>query len=267
MDTKQFPANPNLEQYKKQAKELLKAFRSANMDTLRRVRQKHPRFRKLTEAAFRSTTFALADAQLVIAREHGLESWPKFVSYMEDLARKDSPVSIFESAADAVVSGDMDALARLLREDPALIRARSPREHQSTLLHYVAANGVEDFRQKTPKNAVTVARMLLDAGAEVDAENHDYSGGGTALGLAATSYHPAKAGVQIELLEIDDSVASFILNVGVANRPFARDFPIERFCAAWHFADFYRHDLRKPSQRLPYAGSRSATADRIQFRG
>jgi ankyrin repeat protein len=201
MDTKQFPANPNLEQYKKQAKELLKAFRSANMDALRRVRQKHPRFRKLTEAVFRSTTFALADAQLVIAREHGLESWPKFVSYMEDLARKDSPVSIFESAADAVVSGDMDALARLLREDPALIRARSPREHQSTLLHYVAANGVEDFRQKTPKNAVTVARMLLDAGAEVDAENHDYSGGGTALGLAATSYHPAKAGVQIELLE------------------------------------------------------------------
>ena len=201
MDTKQFPAHPSLEQYKKQAKELLQAFRSAEMDAMHRVRRNHPRFRKLAEAEFRSAPFALADAQWVIAREHGLESWSKFTHYMQDLARKDSPISIFESAADAVVAGDLDTLARLLREGPSLIRARSAREHQSTLLHYIAANGIEDFRQKTPKNVVAVARMLLEAGAEVDAENHDYSGGGTALGLVATSYHPARAGVQIELLE------------------------------------------------------------------
>src|SRR5262249_23178679 len=72
----------------------------------------------------------------------------------------------------------------------------------ATLLHYVAANGVEDFRQKTPKNAVQVARLLLDAGAEVDAENRDGKGGGAALGLVAASYPPAKAGLQNALLEV-----------------------------------------------------------------
>ncbi len=201
MDARELPARPNLEQYKKQAKELQKAYRAADMEAMRRVRRNHPRFRKLSEAEFRSATFALADAQLVIAREHAFESWPKFTVYLQDLSRKDSPVSTFESAADAVVAGDLDTLARQLREDPALIRARSSRGHQSTLLHYISANGVEDFRQKTPKNAVAVAKLLLEAGAEVDAENHDYGGGGTALGLVATSCHPAAAGVQIALLE------------------------------------------------------------------
>jgi hypothetical protein len=33
-------------------------------------------------------------------------------------------------------------------------------------LHYIGANGVEGERQKTPANAVEVARILLDAGAE-----------------------------------------------------------------------------------------------------
>ena len=60
----------------------------------------------------------------------------------------------FEAAADAVVSGDITALAKLLSENPALVTERSPREHRSTLLHYVSANGIEDFRQKTPQNIV-----------------------------------------------------------------------------------------------------------------
>ena len=55
------------------------------------------------------------------------------------------------------------------------------------LLHYVAANGVEDFRQKTPDNIVEIAELLLDAGAEVNAESNAYGGGCTALGLVATS--------------------------------------------------------------------------------
>ena len=66
----------------------------------------------------------------------------------------------------------MATLKRLLDENPQLIRARSTREHQATLLHYVSANGVEGYRQKTPNNAAKVAEILLQAGAEVDAEAH-----------------------------------------------------------------------------------------------
>src|SRR3979490_2330118 len=83
MVAKPLPARPSLEQYKKQAKELLKAYRSADVETIRRIKRSHPRFEKLSEPGFEISKFALADAQLVIAREHGFESWPKFANRIE----------------------------------------------------------------------------------------------------------------------------------------------------------------------------------------
>lgn len=112
------------------------------------------------------------------------------------------PESNFESAVDAVVAGDLTTLTTLLREHPDLVRARSTREHHATLLHYVGANGVEDYRQKTPKNIVAIAALLLDAGAEVDATAEMYGGGATTLGLAATSIHPLRAGVLAPLIDL-----------------------------------------------------------------
>lgn len=199
MDAKQLPARPSLEQYRKQAKDLFKARKSP--EAARRFKRSHPRLANLTEAEIVETKLSLADAQWVIAREHAFESWPRFVKHIQMLARTDSPVSRFECAADAIVAGDLAALKRLLREDPDLVRARSTREHEAPLIHYVSANGVEDFRQKTPRNIVEVTRVLLGAGAEVDATNQSYGGSSTALGLAATSYHPAKAEVQLDLLQ------------------------------------------------------------------
>jgi len=197
MDAKQLPARPNLEQFRKQAKELLKHRRDT--DVIRRIKKSHPRLREITEAQLE--TFSLADAQWVIAREHAFESWPKFIKHIQEIVRVDSPISKFELAADAIVDGNLPALERLLRENPILSRARSTRSHGAPLIHYVAANGVEDFRQKTPKNIVEITQALLHAGAEVDATTQAYGGASTALGLAATSYHPAAAGVQFDLLE------------------------------------------------------------------
>jgi hypothetical protein len=199
MDAKQLPARPSLEQYRKQAKDLFKERKSA--EGARRFRKFRPRLTKLAEAEIADAGLSLADAQWVIAREHAFESWPRFVKHIQELVRANSPVSKFEIAADAIVTGDTMALKRLLRKDPELIRARSTREHEAPLIHYVAANGVEDFRQKTPKNIVEITRVLLAAGAEVDATSQAYGKAATALGLAATSYHPAKAGVQLELLD------------------------------------------------------------------
>lgn len=109
---------------------------------------------------------------------------------------------MFETAVDAVITGDLFTLERLLRENPGLVRERSEREHRATLLHYLSANGVEGFRQQSPPNAVDIARTLLDAGAEVDASIDVYSGNYTTLGLTATSTPPMEAGVQIPLLEL-----------------------------------------------------------------
>src|SRR4029077_9785216 len=119
-------------------------------------------------------------------RAHGFLSWPKFVQHIESLDRASSPVSAFEAAAHAIVTGDVATLKCLLREQPTLIRARSTREHRSTLLHYVAANGVESYRQVTPKNIATVTEILLAAGADVNSEAVVYGGGCTTLGLVAT---------------------------------------------------------------------------------
>jgi hypothetical protein len=107
---------------------------------------------------------------------------------------------LFEQAVDAIVSGEEDALRALLLADPSLIHARSTRPHGAALIHYCGANGVEDERQKTPTNAVKVLRILLEAGAEVDAIIDAY-GKGSTLGLVATSVHPVIAGVQLDLLQ------------------------------------------------------------------
>jgi len=164
-----------------------------------RIEQGWHEFRESNEPARRCT---LASAQLFIARTHGFASWPKFAAHIEELASENTLVSDFEAAADAIVSGDTGRLKRLLSEKPELVSARSGRVHRSTLLHYVSANGVEDFRQKTPVNIVEIAKLLLDGGADVDAESDAYGGRSTTLGLTATSYHPENAGVQIPLLEL-----------------------------------------------------------------
>jgi hypothetical protein len=199
MDAKQLPARPSLEQYRKQAKDLFK--RRKSPEATRRLKRFHPRLTKCTETEIADAKLSLADAQWVIAREHGFESWPKFVKHIQEVVRRDSQVSRFELAADAIATGHLATLKRLLSEAPELVRARSTREHEAPLIHYVAANGVENFRQKTPKNILEVTRVLLRAGAEVDAITQAYGGPSSALGLAATSYHPAKAGVMSELLQ------------------------------------------------------------------
>jgi ankyrin repeat protein len=140
-----------------------------------------------------------ADAQRLLARAHGFEDWAEFAEHVDGIAG-----NTFEAAADAVVDGDEATLGALLRADPGLAGARSARRHHATLLHYVAANGVEDFRQKSPPNAVAIATLLLDAGAEVDALADTYGGGPvqTTLNLLVSSVHPANAGVQAALADL-----------------------------------------------------------------
>src|SRR5262249_35044968 len=145
----------------------------------------HPKFRdekivwlekRLSDEEVARTPIDISDAQLALARLYNFRDWAALEAYVEAVTVKDSPVFLFESAVEAVVSGNEPALQELLRRHPELVRARSIREtdfdpprHNATLLHYVAANGVEGYRQKTPKNAVMIAKMLLSAGSEPDA--------------------------------------------------------------------------------------------------
>jgi ankyrin repeat protein len=63
---------------------------------------------------------------------------------------------------------------------------------------------VEDFRQKSPKNAVEMATLLLDSGAEADAIADTYGKDKyqTTMNLLVSSTHPASAGVQVPLVHL-----------------------------------------------------------------
>jgi ankyrin repeat protein len=139
-------------------------------------------------------------------REYKLFAMPQPLVPAE--VRNDA-VALFERAADAVVDGDVTTLAALLAKQPALATARServtdrdPPVHRATLLHYVAANGVEDVRQRSPQNAVEVARLLLDAGADANALADMYGGQCSTLSMLVSSTPPARAGVQVPLIDV-----------------------------------------------------------------
>ncbi|MBV9503019.1 MAG: ankyrin repeat domain-containing protein [Acidobacteriaceae bacterium] len=72
----------NLEQQKKQARELLQAVRAGRIDALVRLRSQYPRWANTEDATVRQEV-ALHDAQFVIAREQGFASWTKLKSYAE----------------------------------------------------------------------------------------------------------------------------------------------------------------------------------------
>jgi ankyrin repeat protein len=217
MDLELLPFDSSLDRYQKQAEELLEAYRSGDPEAIRHFKQRHPRFldakipwlqKDVSDAEVQSAGLELADAQLTIARWYDFRDWPALAAYVAAVSRRNSPVHQFESAVEAVINGDAVALYSLLREHPELVRARSkrvenhdPPVHQATLLHYIAANGVEGHRQKTPPNAVEVAEILLRNGAEVDAVAQAYGEDCTTMILLVSSCHPAKAGVQVALVE------------------------------------------------------------------
>lgn len=144
---------------------------------------------------------ATGDEKTATWQDHFFESREEFNAFWSDVKDLSSRVARFERAVDAIVAGDAASLDHALREDPELIRARSARTHHSTLLHYVGANGVEQWRQRTPQNAVQILEILIAAGAEVDAKADMYGGGCTTLGLVATSCHPRDAGLQQPLID------------------------------------------------------------------
>jgi ankyrin repeat protein len=237
-DALPLPPRPSLEQYKKRAKDLFKASQSPDpaaihasvagwIDSLLRLSglaltpqlpvgiEDWTNQLEVFARQKLSEDRTLSAAQFVIARAHGFESWPKLAKHVEATAASNSPLNHFEQAVDAIVTGNLNPLENLLREHPELIRARSSRRHQATLLHYVSANGIEGYRQKTPANVVPIAELLLNAGADVNAIA-DLYGGSTTLALVATSLHPERAGVQPALLQ---SLLDHGATIDAANSP------------------------------------------------
>jgi ankyrin repeat protein len=149
------PEHPDLDQYRKQAKELLRACHAGGPQALDRfdswLFQGKP---------FDPTTMRLHDAQVVIAREHGCGSWLEFVEMIREKRAERRDSESFRQARNAIRNDDLESLRALVRQFPELARTQSqePGEAHQTLLHYVAERG-----------NVAMARELVTAGARIDA--------------------------------------------------------------------------------------------------
>ena len=160
MPDRELPARPSLEQYKKQAKDLAKNCGLGGPEALARVQRHHPRFAAVADETSKSRV-TLTDAQLVIAREHGFESWPKFAAHITTLNLERSvaaladPVARFIRAAcvpreNSHNSGTLEEAELILARYPQVARANI---HTAAILADDA--GVRAFLARDPASATT----------------------------------------------------------------------------------------------------------------
>jgi ankyrin repeat protein len=203
MPDRTLPGHPNLEQYKKQAKELHRNVTAGTPAALERIRRHHPGFRHAGSEPLRA--LSLADAQLVLAREHGYESWPEFAKHIETLrvirAVEDlrDPVNAFIEVAcvdrhgwhgsgtlehaemirarypevstasiySAAVLGDAATVGAFLVRDPSLATAKGG-PHGWDALTYLCFSRYLSINKAGSESFVEAARALLEAGADAN---------------------------------------------------------------------------------------------------
>ena len=179
-----------------QADILWRAHREKDVRALVQITNWHPRWVGKPAAGIWAQLFSRQDARLTIAREYGFTDWET----AKKIEKQAFNVS-FETAVDAVVNGNLTKLRGLIAQEPNLVRIHSQFGHRATLLHYVAANGVETWRQKVPANAIEITDFLIEKGADVRAHAQMYGGGQTTMALLLTSAHPKAAGLTQAIAE------------------------------------------------------------------
>lgn len=178
MTVRQLPDRPNLDQLKRQAKDLLHAARAQDADALARFR--------ILPANVR--TPALHDAQSVIAREHGFASWNDLREHVEELtlALDQAVVQFVEAATGdrpdraerllalhpaipkqslhaALVLGDLAEVERRLRPELATTKG-GPREWEP--LHYLCHGVLARRSAEREAGVVAIAKRLIALGAD-----------------------------------------------------------------------------------------------------
>jgi ankyrin repeat protein len=175
------PERPDLDQMRRQAKELRDAAQAGEPEAAARL------------ARFDLKTTTLSDAQLVIARERGFASWPAMKAAVEarvaDVAQRmdtflrasmrgplriavttlvEDP-SIANDIRAAVVLGDVDRVRAELARDPGFVHRTDKEWGWSPLLAVCNSRWHRDPQRGA--GLAEIARLLLDAGADPNTTN------------------------------------------------------------------------------------------------
>ena len=79
---------PDLENLKKQAKLILRWHRERHYPVAAQIRRLLPRFRNVPDAEILAASFQLSDAQEMVARQHGFDSWQALKTGLSASSRK-----------------------------------------------------------------------------------------------------------------------------------------------------------------------------------
>jgi ankyrin repeat protein len=137
--TRAFRERPDLAQLKRQAKELLKAFVTGDAAAVAEV---DAHYRGASAAAF-----TLHEAQLVLARAHGFDSWPKLKAYVDGVT--------VHRLVDRVRAGDVATVASMLAARPELVDLDVAEIDEHRALHHAVL-------QRHPE----IVRLLMKYGAD-----------------------------------------------------------------------------------------------------
>ena len=157
LPTRRMREHPDLEQLKRQAKELLAGFRAGETAAAEEVRAHY-------EGA-RVDAFALHDAQLVIARGYGFDSWPKLKAYVDGVN--------IRRLVEAVREGDIERVDAMLKSRPELANMTVSYGDEHRAIHYAVIH-------RRPE----IARLLMRKGANARAGIHPHRDATSALTLA-----------------------------------------------------------------------------------
>jgi len=103
---------PNIENLRKQAKLILRWHRDRYYPVAAQISSGLPRFSQMTDPEILSHSFKLSDAQELVAREHGFESWQALkegLSTMLDHVSANSPRAVITAAEPELFVADIKA--------------------------------------------------------------------------------------------------------------------------------------------------------------
>ena len=189
MSNSQLPERPDVEQLKRQAKDLLHSARAKDPSALARFRTL-PSFARYTDDEMARAPLALHDSQSVIAREHGFASWKALRERVEELTLEfdAAVVQFIEAATDgrrdraerllalhariasanfhtALLVADAEAVESWLAEEPSLVqRPGGPRGWEPLL--YICHTSLHQGFASRADGLVAIARSLLAHGAD-----------------------------------------------------------------------------------------------------